>query len=299
MSKFTQKKFLFTASLTVVLCSIGFALLQFNLLGYGFTFFILVPLCIGYFLGEKPTLKMSSLFAFLVGLVAFFYLLITAQLEGLFCVVLLLPIILILMPIGMFIGWEIRKQINNINRKDNLRLTLYPLIVLLFSGTIEHFFIEKYDGGRVESKIFLPYPKEVVFDYIKSVDTLNTEKPFLLKLGLSVPEKCILQKEEVGGKRICYFREGTIEEKVTKIKRGEILKMDVTNFGLPGRKWLKFQEAIYLFEAKDNGTILTRVTTYTSELKPRFYWRYWEEKSIEAEHEYVLNDLKQRLGLKK
>jgi hypothetical protein len=258
-----NRQFLLTSILTIILSSIGFALLHFSLLGYGYTFFILVPLCIGYFLGKKPSWKTSSTFALLVGLVAFFYLLITTQLEGLFCVVTLLPLIIVLVFLGAWLGWGIREILKNKETENkDLKLSIYPLLVLLFSGTIEHYFTEKYDYGKVESKIVLPYPKEVVFDYIKSVDTLDTDKPFLLHLGLSVPQKCILEKEEVGANRICYFKEGTIEEKVTEIKRGEILKMDVTKYGLPGRKWLKFQEATYLFEAKDNGTSLTRISTY-------------------------------------
>jgi|SRR5579871_423 len=298
MSILSQNKFLYTTLLTVVLCSIGFAFLHFNLMGYGYTFFILVPLCAGYFLGTKPTLKTSTLLSLAVGLVAFLFLLVTAELELFYCVILLLPLAFALMVLGMFIGWEIRKLVES-KKNKNISLTIYPLLILLFSTVIEHYFSEKYDIAKVESKIYLPYPKEMVFDFIKSVDTVNTSKPLLLKLGLAIPEKCVLQNEVIGAKRVCYFDAGSIEEKVTAIKRGEILKMDVTQCNLPGNKWLKFLEATYLFENKDGGTILTRITTYKTELKPRFYWSFWEKKSIQAEHEYVLNDLKQRLQNKK
>lgn len=295
MKNSKNRQFLFTALLTIALSAIGFMLLHFKLTGYGYTFFILVPLCIGFFLGKEPSWKTSSIFALLVGLVAFFYLLLTAQLEGLFCIITLLPLAIVLILFGTWLGWEIRKSVGYTN--SDVQLNVYPLIILLMSGSIEHYFSKNYDHRRVESKIFLPYPKEVVFDYIKSVDTLNTAKPLLLQLGLSVPQKCILDKEAVGAKRICYFKEGTISEKVTAFERGKILKMNVTDYNLPGRKWLKFDEAIYLFEAKPTGTLLTRITTYKTELKPRFYWLFWEEKAIEAEHEYVLNDLKKRLDL--
>lgn len=296
MAQSEQRQFLFTALLTIALSSIGFALLHFKVMGYGYTFFISVPLCIGFFLGKEPSWKSSSIFALIVGLVAFFYLLLTAQLEGFFCIVTLLPLVIILILFGAWLGWEIRKSFGNSDENNsNLKLNVYPLLIVLLFGTIEHYFSGEYDYGKVSSKIFLPYPKEVVFDYIKSVDTLNTNKPFLLHLGLSVPEKCILDEEAVGANRTCYFKEGTIQEKVTAISRGQILKMDVIHYGLPGRKWLKFQQAIYLFEAKGKGTILTRITTYRTELKPRFYWKFWEVKAIEAEHDYVLNDLEQRL----
>lgn len=299
MAQSNTTNFFVTALLTISLSSSGFALLHFNLIGYGYTFFLLVPLCIGYFLGKKPTWKTSSIFAVLLGLVAFFYLVITAQLEGLFCIVTLLPLIMVLIFLGAWLGWGIREGLKNKDSKNNeLKLAMCPLLILLFSGTIEHYFSEKYDYNKVDSQMFLPYSKEIVFDYIKLVDTLDSNRPLLFKLGLSVPQKCILENETVGAKRTCYFKEGTIEEKVTEIKRGEILRMDVIKYGLPGRKWLKFQEAIYLFEPKDKGTIITRITSYKTELKPRFYWKFWEEKAIEAEHEYVLEDLRRRLGQK-
>src|SRR5215212_11660093 len=194
--------FLFTALLTVVFSSFGFALLHLNLIGYGNTFFILLPLCIGFFLGKRPSWKSSSIFSLLIGLVAFFYLLITSQLEGLFCVVTLLPLVIPLVFLGAWLGWAIREGLTNKHQKNkDIKLTLIPLILLLFAGTIEHYFSEKFDYGKVESKIFLPYPKEMVFDYIKSVDTLDADKPLLLHLGLSVPQKCVLEKEQTGASR--------------------------------------------------------------------------------------------------
>lgn len=104
-----------------------------------------------------------------------------------------------------------------------------------------------------------------------------------------------LTVDSVGAKRVCNFKEGTIDEEVTEIKRGEILKIKITNYGMPGRKWLHFQDVIYLFKQVGSETELTRITTYRSELKPRFYWNYFETAAIQAEHNYVLADLKRRL----
>ena len=75
-------------------------------------------------------------------------------------------------------------------------------------------------------------------------------------------------------------------------------KMKVTEYNLPGFKWLKFDDAVYLFTQEGNMTKLTRITTYQSQLKPRFYWEFCERQAIESQHEYVLNDLKRRLEVK-
>ncbi|MDP1815636.1 MAG: polyketide cyclase, partial [Leadbetterella sp.] len=120
---------------------------------------------------------------------------------------------------------------------------------------------------------------------------------------------CILEKEEVGALRTCYFKGGrlsnadfgggTITEKVTKIERGKVLKMDVIDYNLIGRKWIGFKEAIYYFEkVGENACKLTRVTTYTSVLTPRFYWQPMEEIGIQQEHDYVFNNLTKDLKIK-
>jgi hypothetical protein len=292
------KKFLITAVSTFLLCIAGFTLFHFELMGLGFTFFILVPFSIGFFLGVKLDWNIFWVIAVATGLAAFFFLLITSQLEGLVCVIMLLPLFIPLILFGLLLGYDIRKRLLKESKNNNIKITLYPLIILLFSGGIEHFFSSKYDHAKVESTIYLPYDAAIVYDFIKSVDTLEGEKSFLMNLGLSVPQKCVLEKEEAGAKRICYFQDGSIEEKVIDIKRGEFIKMKVTDYNLPGFKWLKFDDAIYLFTQEGDSTKLTRITTYQSQLKPRIYWEFWEKQAIEAQHEYVLNDLKRRLDAK-
>jgi len=293
------KQLLLTGLLTFALSFVGFVLFYFELIGLGFTFFILVPFSIGYFLGLKPDWSISLVIAVMIGLAAFFFLLITTQLEGTVCVILLLPIFIPLVLLGILLGYNIRKRMSKEDKNKIIKISLYPLIILLFSGGIEHFFSNKYEDARVESTIYLPYDKETVYDFIKSVDTLDGKKSFLMDLGLPVPQKCVLEKEEAGAKRTCYFEEGTIEEKVTDIKKGEFIKMKVTDYNLPGFKWLKFDDAIYLFTQEGGLTKVTRITSYQSQLKPRLYWEFWERQAIEAQHEYVLNDLKRRLEAEK
>ncbi|HMK18002.1 MAG TPA: hypothetical protein VK492_07385 [Chitinophagaceae bacterium] len=287
-----------TAIATFLLCTLGFTLFHFELVGLGYTFFIVVPLCIGYSLGIKLDWGISLVIAVMMGLTLFFFLLLTAGFEGLICVIMLLPIFIPIVLIGILIGYNLRKRSLKTEKKNIIKISLYPLIVLLFSGGIEHFFSNKFENAKVESTIYLPYKASTVYDFIKSVDTLAGKRSLLMNLGLSVPQKCVLEKEEVGAKRTCYFENGTIEEKVTDIKRGKFIKMKVTDYKLPGFKWLKFDDAIYLFTQEGDSTKLTRITTYQSQLKPRIYWEFWEKQAIEAQHEYVLNDLKRRLEAK-
>jgi hypothetical protein len=296
--KFPDKNTLFkTTLLTIVLSCTGFGLLELNLVPYGFTLFCVMPVVIGYIIGQYPNLKISLFFGAILGLICFFYLLFIGGLESIFCILTLSPLLIFLLFIGMYIGYLFKKSRTNKEDNNNQKLNAYilPVIILFLSSAIEKFFTEKYTSVTIETRITLPYAGEIVFDYIKSFDTLDSEKPFIFNIGIQTPLKCVLEKDGVGAKRTCYFKEGTIEEIVTDYNRGEILKMKITKYNMPGRKWLHFQDAIYLFKQIGDSTELTRITTYKTELKPRFYWKFWEEKAIRAEHEYVLRDLKRRL----
>lgn len=184
------------------------------------------------------------------------------------------------------------------------------MLPFLIAAPTEHF-VNRNPEVIVEvktEKVFNYTPNQV-YDAIKSVDTLDAEKPFLMSFDLPVPTKCILQKEQVGALRVCYFQGGklsnadfgggTITEKVTELKPGKVLKMDVIDYNLIGRKWLGFKEAIYYFDKVDgNHCKLTRITTYTSVLTPRIYWEPLEKLGIEQEHDYVFNNLAKDLRSK-
>ena len=84
--------------------------------------------------------------------------------------------------------------------------------------------------------------------------------------------------------------------KITEIEKGKVLRMDVISFNLMVSKWLGFQEAIYYFESVDgNSCRMTRITTCTSALSPRFYWRPLEKVGIKEEHEYVFDGVQHKL----
>lgn len=113
----------------------------------------------------------------------------------------------------------------------------------------------------------------------------------------------------MGGLRTCYFRSGklsqadfgsgTIVEKITQLERGKVLKMEVVNYNLVGRKWLGFKEAIYYFDkVGEHSCKLTRITTYTSVLAPRIYWEPLERLGVKQEHDYVFANLEKDLERK-
>ena len=285
--------------ISMAFLSLGFALLHYGLIGYGLSFFVFLPFILGYLLG-KSTIKMVSLWGLIISLIIFFILLLIGGLEGMVCIIMAMPLILIAIALGAFIKFLLKKNSHS-DKPDNLiKSSLIPFCLFLLFGFIETE-LTKEDTfvAEVRSEIMLDYTPMQVYETIKSVDTLDAEKPFLMKLDLPIPHKCVLEEEKVGGIRTCYFESGQIIEKITQLEKGKILKMDVIDYQLTGRKWLGFKEAIYLFDELENGyTRMTRITTYTSELYPRFYWSPLEKIGIEQEHEYVFRNLMKDLKKK-
>lgn len=303
-----DKGFRLSIILTIVFFGTGISFLFLGLVDYSWILFILLPIVLGLSLGIMPNKKYTiqgSLITAVIILLGMY----VPGLSGLLCIVMTLPIIIPLVFISYIISHLIKryKEITGTNR---LSVLLLPLIPFLIAAPTEHF-IKKNKESIIEvktEKVF-NYTPEQVYDAIKSVDTLVAEKPFLMTFDLPIPTKCILAKEEVGGLRTCYFKGGrlsnadfgggTITEKITELKRGKVLKMDVIKYNLIGRKWLGFKQAIYYFEkVGKNGCKMTRVTTYTSVLTPRIYWEPLEKLGIRQEHDYVIsnltNDLKKK-----
>ncbi|WP_336515537.1 polyketide cyclase [Pollutibacter soli] len=295
-----HRSFRWTIILTLVYLGVGFLFLKLGLADYGLILFVLLPFTLGLVIGKMEKQKWAAL-GFLVGILIFLGLLIASALEGLICVLMATPIVIPLVWLGTFASKILtRKRISK--SQENLNASLIPLLFVLLGAPIEKFlFLNHPRNEEVRTTRIYGFPPEIVYDMLKSIDTLVAEKSFLMKIGLPVPEKCTLEKEEIGGLRTCHFNSGAITEKITEFKRGEILRMSVIDDTQIGLTWIRFKEADYYFEAVNNDSCkLTRLTTYSSVLSPEFYWEFLEKMAIEQEHRYVLdnlaNDLLKKFG---
>lgn len=303
-----DKSFQLSIILTTIFIGTGIAFLFLGLVDYSWVLFGMLPIVLGVAIGTMKVRKYALWGAIIITVL----LLIGIYIPGLSGVICIVMAIGLVVPF-IFLGYVLARLVNRyrlIKETNRLSFLILPLIPFLIAAPTEHF-LNKNKETIIEVRTvkLFKYTPDQVFDAIKSVDTLNADKPFLLKLDLPIPTKCILEKEEVGAIRTCYFRGGrlsnadfgggTITERVTQFEKGKVLKMDVIDYNLIGRKWLGFKEAIYYFEQTGNNSCkLTRVTTYTSELTPRFYWEPMEKLGVRQEHDYVFNNLEKDLEAK-
>lgn len=286
-------KYLINSSwfLTGMILTIGFMLLHLELIGYGISFFILFPFFLGFAVGtlDKNGRIWSSL---IVGVIAFLGTLLTLGLEGLFCVLMAFP----LFGVSVLLGHFVRSKLIKKSKPDQqIKISFIPLLGLILMDNVEQHLAPKHQLEEIESSVVLPYDAVEVFHMVKQMDTLNADKPIALKIGLPTPYKCILYGDTVGSLRVCKFQNGEIIAKIKAYKPGESLEMEVIDYTLTGREWFHFEEASYDFERNGDSTKITRKSSYSSVLRPRFYWKPLEIWGIEQEHRFVLMSLYKNL----
>jgi hypothetical protein len=293
-----RKELIISIIISLTFLSLGFLMLHYDKIGYGYSFFAFLPFIIGYILG-KSTVRAVSLWGIVISFILFFLLLYIGMLEGMVCILLSLPIVVVSIALGVLIKNIVIRRRKITKEENMLKASILPFCLFLVLSFVENNLSSNINTiHEVKTEMILPYTTMQVYNAIKSVDTLDVKKSFLMQIDLPIPQKCILEEEKVGGIRTCYFRGGRIVERITELEKGKLMKMDVIEYELTGRKWLGFKEAIYLFDELGGGNSrITRITTYTSELHPRFYWQPLERLGIEQEHDYVLRNLVKDLDI--
>lgn len=300
-----DRSFQLSIVLTLIFLGTGIAFLFFGLADYSWILFVLLPFALGIAVGTMEMRRYAlrgTIVTTIITLIALY----VPGLSGLICIVMAIVLVVPIVLLGYVIV-RLVKRYKEIKDSNRMSVLLLPLLPFMLAAPTEHFLKkEKETIIPVSTERIFYYTPEQVYDAIKCVDTLDAEKPWLMSFDLPVPTKCVLDKEEIGGIRTCYFDKGnlsnadfgggTIVEKITEMEHGRLLKMDVIDYNLIGRNWLGFKEAIYQFEPiGDSACRLVRITTYSSVLTPRFYWEPMEKLGIDQEHQYVFNNLEKDL----
>ena len=276
----------------------GYYLLRGNQTAFGWVMFIGVPAVMGFAISLFTQTKWQTFWGILLTLVIGIVFLILVKWEGWICCVLASPLLLACAVFGAVIGHNVRAWLLQKNIKIIGRFLMLGSMMVFLVGAKE---IEKpYLNSRLEvfnSSVTVSVTPEKEWNLIKSIERVDTHKPLLLAIGLPVPQSCTLDKDGVGGKRICYFNQGIIAQEITEWNPPRFMKVKITESTLPGRHWLKFVDASYEFIPQGDKTLVFRTTTISSRLYPRWYWRQFEEYGVRSEHEYVLSDLVRRAEL--
>jgi Polyketide cyclase / dehydrase and lipid transport len=295
----TDWKGSFKATAVGTLVGTAFGLLAFFFLtkrqfpSMGVALFFATPVAAGFSVAMVARKGSRAAAATLLSLVVSLALLIGLGKEGVLCAALAFPIMIAGLGLGVGMGMLARLLVNrakNQNTATGVLLLAGPLLV--FAGErIDRPTFQDPRTEIVQTAVEVNAPAEEVWPRIVTVDNVHASKPFLMYIGLPIPQTCVMQGRGIGAKRTCYFNVGYIEETVTAWRPPYYMALSIDRTHMPGRHWLAFEYAEYRLEPVGQKTLLTRRTTVSSHLHPAWYWRPFERLGVEDEHNYILQDV--------
>jgi len=290
------RKSVFRGTLAALLCAIvGGTLIAMDnaASGLGLTMFLFLPAATGFVTVLTVRYWKAVAISLLIAMTLCLVGLVFTGLEGIVCVVMATPILLVGAILGAAVGTVVKQ---GFPIDGNYSMAVIPVLAgvsVLGAGKIENRLDSGWRTEIIESTIIVEAAPEEVWNAIIDFGDVDGSKPLLMRMGLPIPQSCSISGFGVGSERTCRFSSGFIRERVTEWNPPYRLELAVEEVQLPGRHWLDFQRATYTLERRGaDNTKVTRTTTVSSTLRPAIYWRFFERLGTQTVHDYVLNSLK-------
>ena len=273
---------------------------------YGVALFVLTPLLIGlcptvvYGYGRPISLAEASRISFLTlgifGLGLFVF-----ALEGMICIAMAAPIVLLFTFVGAWLG--------------KLLLDRMPGESLLSIGVLAAAIpsLAITEGGEprvapVVTSVIIDASPEEVWKQVVAFPRLKKPDEFLFRAGISYPIEATIDGEGVGAVRHCTFNTGSFVEPITVWDPPHLLAFDVEQQPAPLRElsfwdidaphlhdtFVSERGQFRLTALPDGRTELEGTTWYYHDIRPDFYWRWWSDYIIHRIHGRVLEHIKQQ-----
>jgi hypothetical protein len=262
---------------------------------YGWTMFVILPVATGLVASCFVRPVRAVVLAAILSVLLCFVVLLFTGLEGIVCILMAAPLILVAVIVGALVGaWLsslVRKRLGP--GSNMLLLPVIGLSTVFGAGQIEERLVHADRLETVTTAAIVQGSPTEAWNQVITIEQISADKqPFLLQIGLPVPKRCTLEGNGVDALRICQFESGVIEEQVTKWDPPRQLDVKIIRSTLPGRHWLRFDKASYVIEPiSPDATRIIRSTTISSKLQPGWYWRLFERMGVEAEHRYLFESL--------
>jgi len=271
----------------------GFFFAETGTKGMGVLIFCLFPIIVGMAIGFTLRTAKAAGAAALISLLGSLVILIALGKEGPLCALMAFVFLAGSMGVGVLGGVGFRMLVKP-GRAENTTIGMFVVLApaLLFtSKQLERPLLERPRIESINTTIWVPDSITNTWTDIQSIDSIRAGKPWLMHVGLPVPQRCVLERPGMGAKRTCYFDKGFIEETVTEWNPPYTLGLVIDRTHMPGRHWMGFETAAYHLQPNGSGTQLTRTTVISSHLHPAWYWRPLERWGVSAEHSYILQDI--------
>lgn len=277
-----------------------------------YAFLIVTPFTVGaisvYFVSNKTTISVknqiktssSTMLLFLLSMFLF-------VLEGLVCIVLILPVFLIASMIG---GLVMGYIINKYNSKATYTLNSFIILPLLLSP-LESNITKVPDTSIVETSIIIKAQPLEIFNELATVKNINKNElgfSFMHFIGLPKPLEASMEGNGTGAIRTSKWEKGvTFKERITQwdspwrlhyefdIPKGSIPREALDRHVELGGDYFTVVEGGYDIAVIDSKTSkLTLSTRYKNKSHLKLYGKIWASFVFNDFHHSLLQLMKNR-----
>jgi hypothetical protein len=299
------------AVLLTVPAGYGVALLgTYVLTRYGWGLFVALPFTMGfaaallYGMRQARSLKgcvgVACLSVCLLGL-SFLAL----AVEGVFCLLMALPLALPLAAFGGVFGYLVQRQ-----RWLQRDVPAYLSLLLTFVPGVqwaEHVVAPPAPVFVVRSAIDIQAPPAAVWKAVVAFTEIPPPSEWIFRAGIAYPLRAEMQGSGPGAERHCVFTTGAFVEPIEIWDEPHRLKFSVTSNPAPMEEWTPYSHIdpphlhgflvsqggqFLLTPLPNGGTRLEGTTWYRHSLWPATYWQLWSDAIIHRIHLRVLRHIR-------
>jgi len=278
--------------------------------GYGTSLFLGTPFVMGFIAGfvanrggtrtAFATLNIAYLSVLVGGGVILLF-----AVEGLFCLVMALPLALFFATLGALLGREVARGGGGAPAVASLLVAL-PLVTGFESLDL------RAPLREISTAIEIAAPPERVWPNVIAFSELPAPGELVFELGIAYPMRARIEGRGPGAIRTCEFSTGPFVEPITVWDEPHRLAFSVSSQPPTMHEWSPYQHvnAPHLLEGLvsergefrlvalgDGRTRLEGSTWYRNNIFPQLYWNLWSDLMIHAIHRRVLEHIRHETEL--
>src|SRR4051794_29142037 len=314
LARFTPENQFGSAALALLITvpvGFGTALLGANVLhNYGWGTFVAIPFTIGFVAALVYGIRQPRSFGGCVGVACLAvtllgFALLALAVEGLFCLVMAVPLALPLAAFGGTCAYFVQKL-----RWAQASGPAFLSAILLFAPGIEfveHAIAKPAPVFVARTHLDVKAPPEKVWEEVVAFTEIAPPEEWLFRAGIAYPIRAKMIGSGGGAERHCVFSTGAFVEPIEIWDPPRQLKFSVTSNPAPMEEWTPYKHIepphlhgflvseggqFLLTALPDGGTRLEGTTWYQHGLWPSQYWKFWSDVIIHRIHLRVLRHIR-------
>lgn len=298
------------ASLPISIGLIAGAGTTFGAFSYGSSLFLVTPICVGIGAawiprGPRPSIG-RCVFSAIVTCLVVSCLFLILGLEGVLCLIMASPLVIVCAAVGGAIGGGIRYTWESPGSGAIMLLLAMVPAFLAFDRPVT----EPQSPLTITTSVIVHATPEQVWRHTVDFAPITAPPNGWLRLGIAYPTHAVLRTENGRLQRECHFTTGAFIEPITTWDPPVHLAFDVAAQPPSMQElspWdihpphvdtlLRSQRGEFRITPLSDGTTRLEGTTwYTISASPAWYWRLWTEPILHAIHRRVLDSIAEHAG---